>query len=153
MSKNRSEVKKGKIILETDLKSFFYKELEALNRCAVVPLPNETIFYSSNVMDNFSSSDKYFEIEDGKVRNKLLGLKLLESSQLDYVAQKRALRDIGDSALLLCGVFSNSLKSKIVDLSFYENLGAVAYSRLNSFIPCELDVEGFYGSLFLLIHF
>jgi len=110
-------------------------------------LPLETIFYSSNVMDNFSVSEKYFDTESGKVKDKVLGLKFLESTQLGHGAQKRELREIGDSALLLCGVFSESLKRKIVDLSFYENIGVVAYERLNAFIPNELEIDGFYLSL------
>ena len=147
MSDNKVNSSSGSIILESDLKSFFYKELEALNRCAINPLPLETIFYSSNVMDNFSVSERYFDIQSGKVKNKILGIKLLESSQLSSEAQKRELRDIGDSALLLCGVFSESLNRKIVDLNFYESLGAVAYGRLNAFIPNELEIDGFYLTL------
>lgn len=125
----------NEIILETSLQAFFYDQLVEINQKSSRPLPTETIFYSSLVMDHFGDSGRYFEIEDGRVRDKVLGLKLLESSNRSKTEQKRILKDVGDTALLVCGYFSDSVNQKIVDLSYYQELGQMAYRRLNSFIP------------------
>ena len=53
--------------------------------------------------------------------------------------RKRALKDIGDTALLLCGCFGDSLKSKIIDLGFYEDLGAVALNEGLERIVLEVE--------------
>lgn len=133
------------IILETSLQSFFYDQLIEINQKCSRPLPNETIFYSSLVMDQFGESEKYFEIEDGRVRDKILGTKLLESSQKSKGEQKRMLKDVGDTALLICGYFSDSLNPKIVDMSYYQELGQIAYRRLNNFVPEFYNYPEFFS--------
>lgn len=133
------------IVLETSLQSFFYDQLIEINQKCSRPLPNETIFYSSLVMDQFGESERYFEIEDGRVRDKILGTKLLESSGRTKVEQKRILKDVGDTALLICGYFSDSLNPKIVDLSYYQELGQIAYRRLNNFIPEFYNYPEFFS--------
>ena len=138
---------KQNLVLETSLQSFFYDQLLDLNNKTASPLSNESIYYSSIVMDKFSHSKEYFETLDGKVREKTLGKKLLESAHLSKPSQKRELRDIGDTALLLCGFFSQSLNRKIVDPGYYHEVGQIAYRRLNGFIPDAFDVDSFFKIL------
>lgn len=135
------------LILETSLQAFFYDQLMELNHKTSAPLSNETIYYSSIVMDRFSESKEYFETLDGKVREKTLGKKLLECGHLPKNSQKRELRDIGDTALLLCGFFSESLNKKIIDHSYYHEVGQIAYRRLNTIVPDAFQVQSFYHHL------
>ncbi|MFA6237055.1 MAG: hypothetical protein WC635_06975 [Bacteriovorax sp.] len=137
----------SKLVLENSLQYFFYEQLDEANKKCVRPLPNEIIFYSSIVMDQYGSSNKYFETVDGKVREKILGIKLLESSHLPKDKQKSAVKDIGETALLLCGYFSDSLNKKIVDTKYYNEIGVLAYSRLNSFIPNAYDTPNFFAKM------
>ena len=51
----------------------------------------------------------YFENVEGKVREKVLGVKLLECQELPNESKKRTLQDIGDTALFLCGTGSYHL--------------------------------------------
>ena len=98
-------------------------------------------------MDRFGLSQEYFEKVDGRVREKVLGLKLLESGQFEGKKQQRELKDIGDTALFLCGYFSDSVNNKILDISYYSDVGQMAYSRLNGYIPSFCDVTSFYRKL------
>jgi hypothetical protein len=141
------DAEKQNIVLETSLQAFFYDQLMDLNRKNVSPLSNEAIYYSSIVMDKFSQSKEYFETNGDKVRDKTLGKKLLECGHMSKVSQKRELRDIGDTALLLCGFFSQSLNRKIVDLNYYHDIGKMAYRRLNGIIPDAFQVNSFYDIL------
>lgn len=134
----------NKIILGKDLKAFFYKELDLINSQAVKPISEEILFYSAGVLENYTSSERYFETDGSKVRDKTLGQKLLESNHLCGVAKERAFQDIGETSLVLCGVFRDSLNSKLVDLSFYHDVGQNAFSGLDSFRPFEFNMHGFY---------
>ena len=134
----------SEIVLESSLQVFFYDHLQEFNKKSLIPLPNETIFYSSLVMDSYGDSDKFFEQVDGKSREKILGIKLLEASQLPREKQKVALRDVAETSLLVCGYFADSLNKKIIDIKYYEDLGKIAYTRLNNITPEAYAMPSFY---------
>ncbi|MBT3584250.1 MAG: hypothetical protein HN509_05055 [Halobacteriovoraceae bacterium] len=140
------------LVLEASLQSFFYDQLQKVNQKFSKPLPKEAIFYSSLVMDKFGDTQNYFENSDGRLRNKTLGLKLLECSEMSPAKKKRTLIDIGDTALLLCGYFSESLNKKLVDEKYYKELGQIAYSRLNHLIPDVYEVPSFFKLLSKSFH-
>lgn len=135
------------LILENSLQVFFYDLLQEFNKKSLTPLPNETIFYSSLVMDNYGNSAKFFEQVDGKTKEKVLGIKLLEAGQMPKEKQKEAIRDVAETSLLICGFFADSLNKKIVDLKYYQDLGKIAYSRLNNIAPQAYDVPYFYKNM------
>lgn len=134
-----------KIILSTNLKGFFFEGLSELNKKSLCPVPESVIFYSSDVLDKFALSDEFFETSDGKVREKILGMKLLEATQLPRDEQKKIYKEVGDMSLMVCGYFSESVNKKIVDTQYYAQLGKMAYSHLNSVTPRFLDIPHFYG--------
>ncbi len=134
-----------KIILSTNLKGFFFEGLSELNKKSLCPVPESVIFYSSDVLDKFALSDDFFETSDGKVREKILGMKLLEATQLPRDEQKKIYKEVGDMSLMVCGYFSESVNKKIVDTQYYAQLGKMAYSHLNSVTPRFLDIPHFYG--------
>jgi hypothetical protein len=132
------------LVLESSLQVFFYDHLQEFNKKSLTPLPNETIFYSSLVMDSYGDSAKFFEQVDGRSREKILGIKLLEAGQLPREKQKAAIRDVAETSLLICGYFSDSLNKKLNKIKYYQDLGKIAYSRLNSITPEAYDVPSFY---------
>lgn len=134
------------IFLEHSLQAFFFDQLNDLNKKSSQPLPNEMIYYSSLVMDKFGDSSKYFSVgEDGSVNEKILGLKYLEASQKSSSQKKVELKEIGDTALFLCGFFSESVSRKITDISYYQGLGRTAYHQLNNIVPEVFEVPDFYA--------
>ncbi len=137
----------GSVSLESSLQSFFYSQLMEFNKKATCPLSNEAIYYSSLVMDKFGSSGELFETSEGKVREKVLGVKLLESSNLSTKERTRQLKDIGDTALIVCGFFSDSLKKKIIDTKYYQEVGQIAYRQLNSVVPIAYDIPSFFDGV------
>jgi hypothetical protein len=134
-----------KIILSTNLKSFFFEGLSELNKKSLCPIPEPIIYYSSNVLDKFALSDEFFETSEGKVREKVLGIKLLEATQLPREEQKKIYREVGEMSLMVCGYFSESVNKKILDTQYYAQLGKIAYSHLNNVTPKFLDIPHFYG--------
>lgn len=137
--------KKLEIVTVSDLKSFFYESLKEVNSGYHVPVRDETLIYSSDVLEKFSHSEEYFVTEDGKVREKILGQKLLSAANKPHSEQQVIYKDIGDTSLFLCGYFSESIGDKLLDISYYQKLGASAYSNLDSSGVSYLDIPAFYG--------
>ncbi len=133
------------IITVADLKSYFYESLKEINSGYKSPVPDETLLYSSDVLDKFSVSAMYFENNNGKIKEKILGEKLLTASKKSFSEQQQIYKDVGDTSLFLCGYFSESIGGKLLDVSYYHHLGSSAYSYLNSSIPDYLDVPRFYS--------
>jgi hypothetical protein len=63
--------KKSEIITVPSLKTFFFESLSKANKNSVCPLPEETLFYSSDVLERYSLSDEFFQVEGKKVREKV----------------------------------------------------------------------------------
>lgn len=145
MDKNKSDT--PQLVLESSLQSFFFDKLQEVNKKTTRPVSNESIYYLSLVLDQFGESKKFFEEKEGRVEQKVLGLKLLECSQQSHNQKKRSLREIGDTALFVCGYFYDSLNSKMIDAGYYENLGQIAYKSLDNFIPQAYEVPAFFEHL------
>jgi hypothetical protein len=139
---------KPNIITVPDLKSFFFQSLDELNNRSLCPIPQSAIYYSSIVLDRLALSDSYFEEDEGRLREKILGTKLLEAASLSRDEQRRVYQEVGDSALMICGYFAESVtRKKILDTNYYQQLGHTAYSRLNSLVPKHLDIPSFFSVL------
>ena len=134
-----------KLILNTNLKGFFFDGLVELNKKSLCPVPESVIYYSSNVLDKFALSQDFFEMSEGKVRDKILGTKLLEASQMSRDEQRKVYKEVGDMSLIVCGYFSESVNKKIVDAHYYSQLGKMAYGHLNGVAPNFLDIPCFYN--------
>lgn len=134
-----------KILLTSSLQGYFFQGLAELNKKSLCPVPESVIFYSSDVLDKFSLSQEFFEVSDGKVREKVLGVKLLEATQLPREEQKRVYKEVGDMSLMLCGYFSESVNKKIIDVHYYAQIGRTAFGHLNNVVPSFLDIPCFYG--------
>ncbi len=139
---------KRTIITVPDLKSFFFQSLDELNNKSLCPVPQAAIFYSSVVLDRHTLSESYFEEEEGRLREKVLGTKLLEAAAMNREEQRRVFQEVGDTALMLCGYFSESVtRKKILDTGYYQQIGLTAYSRLNGLIPRHMEIPSFFGVL------
>lgn len=146
-TKNKAKSKKPEIIVNANLRSYFYEELMRVNNKSLSPLPEAAIYYSSDVLERCSDSKQYFEYVEGKVKEKTLGLKLLECAEFKAEEKKRTLKDIGDTALCLCGYFTDSFNKKLFDVTYYQKLGKTAYKRLNTIIPTCYNIPSFYELL------
>lgn len=135
------------IITVPSLQTYFFDVLTDFNKKAPCPIPQEIIYYSSDVLNKFALSHEYYDSREGKVREKILGTKLLEATQVGREEQKKIYKEVGDTALFLCGYFAESTHKKIVDANYYFQLGRSAYSNLNGVVPRFFDIPCFYSML------
>ena len=138
---------KGPIYLVPNLQSYFYENLNSLNKKSLCPVPSELIYYSSEIMEKFSLSEELFDQSSGKPRNKILGMSLLEAQMQNFEEKIKNYRDVGDMSLFLCGYFGKSMNNKIHDTDYYCNLGKKAYLSLDKLVPSYLDIPCFYKTI------
>ena len=122
----------GPVIAHTSLREYFHGELsEALNN-QQISAEHETIHYLTNLLTVFTRSEALFEQTEDGVRIKPLALTwgeaMNESSALE---RTRLLQKLGDTALFIAGVFTDSLKTRLVDVDYYIAMGGSAYSSLS----------------------
>ncbi len=146
-----SEKANSKKILQVEnLSSYFFSKLDELNKKSLCPLPQETLFYSSTLLEDYSLSDKYFNVSDeGRVREKILGTMFLEANQKGKEEQKRIYKDIADTSLMVSGYFRDSINKKIIDKNYYSELGKLSYLKLNQLEPRVMNTTQFYKLLSL----
>ena len=132
------------IIQVSDLSSYFYERLYHANSKSLCPVPEETIFYSSYILNKYSLSSEFFDQTSGKVKNKTLGLSILEASKKTKEERRRLYKDIADTALVLTGFFGDSINRKLIDRSYYIQVGQIAYSKMYAMDEHFMDIPHFY---------
>lgn len=119
------------LIIDTTLQEYFHDSMHAsLSRQQVQAQP-ETVSYLVNLLVSFLHTDRLYQFsEDG------LGFRPLALRYADTLAspgperRAQALRELGDVALFVAGVFAESLNRKLVDVDYYAAMGGSAYARL-----------------------
>lgn len=146
--KNDSKTPETSSLLSAQaLGAYFFERLSALNKKSLCPVPQELIYYSSQVLEENILSETFFDLSSGKARDKILGLKLLESKDKSREEKKRTLKEVGDTSLIVAGYFSESLNKKVIDESYYREIGKMAYMELDAFVPNFLDFKCFYKAV------
>lgn len=137
-------MEKGNLIASASLNDFFYQKLTRKNKQVVCPLPEEFIFYSSLVLERYALSDIFFNFDEGRVNEKILGIKLLESLNKTKDVKINELKDVGDTILVQLGLFSDSVKKKLTTKGYYLNIAQNAYHELDGMNSQFYDIPNFY---------
>ncbi len=135
------------LVVDQSVQGYFFEELAKINNKFTKPVSSKIVYYLSFILENYVSSKNYFEKKQGKVKEKILGIRLLESASMSISKQKRILREIGDLSLFVCGYFSESLINKLVNVNYYREVGKISYMRLNKIIPYAYEESRFYEKL------
>ncbi len=72
-----------------------------------------------------------------------LGLQLLEALGSPPAPRYQGLRRVGDSALIICGLFPESLERSLVGPEYYGAVGRQAYRSLGDLSSASVDRTGF----------
>lgn len=132
------------LITDKSAQEYFQDSIsDALNN-QQVEAAEDTVHYVVNLLANFIRSENLFEHTPDGVILKPLAEFYAEAVQGGTTAdQHRALRRLGDVALFISGVFSQSLNRRVVDIDYYVAMGGSAYSYLSD------DLRGKSGALAL----
>ena len=127
-----ANTKDDQLITETSLQEYFQTSIsDALENQKLQAGP-DTIHYVVNLLTSFSRADKLFERTPDGMMIRPLALLYAEAVEGKTLEERnRALRRLGDVALFISGVFSQSLNRCVVDVDYYVSMGGSAYSYLS----------------------
>lgn len=120
------------LITETSLQEYFQTSVSDALENQKVEAGADTVHYVVNLLTSYSRSEQLFErTRDGVMIRPLASLyaDAVEGATTDE--RNRALRRLGDVALFISGVFSQSLNRRVVDIDYYVSMGGNAYSHLS----------------------
>lgn len=119
----------GKSIIAGNLVEFFDNLLqEAVSKKQKTYSPF-AINYVSSVLANFHEADKFFVSRESKLP--ILSDFLTEAADADVYRRISIFRQMGDTSLMVSGCFSEALERRLVDRSYYHQMGETAYSQLS----------------------
>jgi hypothetical protein len=91
--------------------------------------------YLSELLTNFVHVDSLFEkSEDGKVVSKMLSEQFFESQNLDTATKIQKLKKLAETTLYVSGFFAASLNRKLINQSYYIQVGAMVYANLSNVV-------------------
>jgi hypothetical protein len=122
-----------KLIEQKNLRHFFQESVSQALKNQHLEAQEFTVVYLVNLLTSFSRSENLFEIEPtsgGLVLKPLAGFYKDAIDAGSEFERELALQRMGDIALFIAGIFSQSLQNKLVDIDYYVNMGGHAYSYL-----------------------
>lgn len=120
------------LITETSLQEYFQSSISDALENQNLKAGADTIHYVVNLLTSFARAEKLFEKTPDGVMIRPLALLYAEAVEGPTPDQRnRALRRLGDVALFISGVFSQSLNRCAVDIDYYVSMGGSAYSYLS----------------------
>jgi hypothetical protein len=112
---------------------FFRDEVMKALTSLKVKASTNTEFYLVDLLTRFMFSENLFATdEQGAKRQEVLALLLNETvNNPDPAAKFKGLRRLGDISLYTAGFFGEFLKTKVVDVDYYIDMGKTAYGSLS----------------------
>lgn len=115
----------------TDLRHFFRDSVNCALQNQGVEAEHSTILYVVNLLTTFAHAENLFEKSEEGVGLKPLAMHYRDALHSSSPCERRiALQRLGDCALFIAGIFSDSLERKAVDLDYYVSMGGNAYACL-----------------------
>lgn len=119
------------LIVATTLQEHFHDSLHGALRRQQVAAQPETVSYLVNLLVSFLHTDRLYEPGAEGAEFRPLALRYADTLQgLSPEVRARALRELGDVALFVAGVFAESFNRKLIDVDYYAAMGGSAYARL-----------------------
>lgn len=120
-----------KLIQQSDLRQFFQESVSQALGNQNIQAEDGTIIYLANLLTVFTRSENLFEFTQNGLMLRPLALHYEEAVNAPSThARSIALQRLGDIALFISGIFSQSLSRKPVDIDYYINMGGSAYAYL-----------------------
>lgn len=116
-------------IVAVNLREFFSQllfEAAKERRSGISPL---ALNYTSQLLVNFSETQNFFAPSTTKLP--VLADMLAEAVEADFYRRVSILRRLGDTSLMISGYFFEAVEKRIVDRSYYTQMGETAYAQLS----------------------
>lgn len=132
---NNFDAHHGRLITNTSIKEYFHNSVNEAIANQQVQASAETAYYLVNLLTAFSRSEQLFERGENGVDLKPLALIYADAVNETNISERtRLLQKLGDTALFIAGVFTDSLNRKLVDVDYYIAMGGNAYSTVSEIL-------------------
>ena len=141
-----SSARDEKLITKTSIQEYFKSSVADALDNQNVKAGDDTVYYVVNLLTAFTRAEELFErTPEGVMIRPLASLyeDAVQGATAD--ARNRALRRLGDIALFISGVFSQSLNRRTVDLDYYVSMGGTAYGHLSGSLRGSYHGQGLSG--------
>lgn len=131
----RSDSYSGKLITDMNVREYFQESISSALTNQQVKAADGTIYYVVNLLTYYARADHLFEQTADGLALQPLAMIYSEAVEASSVEERdKALQRLGDIALLISGLFSDSLNRKLVDVDYYIAMGGSAYGYLSGII-------------------
>lgn len=121
----------ARVLTEVDARMFFQDAIQSAMANLQVRAREETLCYIVNLLNGYVRADQLFEATADGPFIKPLALMYAEALEAPTVSDRDAsLKRLGDVALFISGLYSNSLGRSLVDVDYYIQMGGNAYGFL-----------------------
>jgi len=135
--------KHAQLIEASNVKTFFHDSVMSAMANQRYQAGEDTIAYVVNLLADFTRTDRLYEWTQDGYALKPLALLLGEAIEARDTRQRYyTLRRLGDVALFISGLFSDSLRRKLVNVDYYVSMGGTAYGYLSESIRSSNVTEG-----------
>jgi len=125
-----------RLITDGNIAGFFQESLAGALQRQQLQAADATVVYLVNLLVSFTRAEGLFEQTPDGPMLKPLALIYGEALHARSAGGRyQALRRLGDVALFIAGVFSQSLRRKLVDVDYYVTMGGSAYGTLAESVP------------------
>lgn len=125
---NRNE----RLITNTSIKEYFHDSVNQAITNQQIEVSAETAYYLVNLLTVYSRSEQLFEKTENGIDLKPLALLYADAvNEPNTLERARLLQRLGDTALFIAGIFTDSLNRKVVDVDYYIAMGGNAYSTVS----------------------
>jgi hypothetical protein len=122
----------ARLIVDTNVREFFQGLVNDAVANQHVETTEETLYYVVNLLVAFSDSRVLYEQTADGLQIKPLAFLYGEALEASSDNERNhALRQLGDLALFISGIFTDSLNRKPVDVDYYIAMGGNAYGYLS----------------------
>lgn len=120
------------LISDMNIQEYFYHTVRAAVSRQKLEAADETVFYVINLLVDNTRAERLFEQTSDGLSLRPLALIYGDALHAETLEERRrALRRLGDVALLIGGLFSGSLSRKVVDVDYFIAMGGNAYGHLS----------------------
>lgn len=122
----------NKLLINTNVREYFRQTVSNAVANQNIDTSEETVYYVVNLLTDFThSSSLYVDTPNGKTLQPLAELYAEAVEEPAKEVRNKALKRLGDIALFISGIFSDSLNRKIIDVDYYISMGGNAYGFLS----------------------
>ncbi|MDJ0833519.1 MAG: hypothetical protein QNJ69_08350 [Gammaproteobacteria bacterium] len=127
-----TDTKASGIITNKSLQGYFFDSVNDAVHNQQIDTSDEIIIYLVNLLTTFSRSEDLFHHDADGVSLKPLALMYSDALAESRPSLRiRILQKLGDTALFIAGVFSDSLNTRLVDMDYYVAMGGNAYACIS----------------------